>query len=398
MTATLKTSPFHPRTSALVQGGDLRRWAGYVMASAYELSHDREYAAIRSSAAVIDVSPLYKYSVRGPDAARLLDRVVTRDVTRCKVGQVIYTPWCDVDGKIIDDGTVARLSDDTFRMTSAEPSLRWLSLNAFGMNVAIEDVSDSVAALAVQGPSSRAVLAEAAEGDVGHLRYFRIIEAKIAGRRCEVSRTGYTGDLGYEVWTRADDALAVWDALFAVGARHQLTPAGVWALDVARIEAGLVMADVDYVSTNKALIEAQKSSPYELGLGWAVALDGGPFIGKKALAREEARGPAWQLVGVDVDWESLERQFAEVGLPPRLPTVAWRSSVPVFGDGRQVGYATSGCWSPLLKRLIALAHLEAEWAKPGTEINVEVTVEHRRKQARARVAKLPFFDPERKRA
>lgn len=395
---TLRTTPFHPRTAPLCQGRNWRRWAGYVVASSYELAHDREYHAIRSAAALFDVSPLYKYLVTGPDAARLLDRVVTRDVARCRVGQVMYTPWCDPDGKQIDDGTVSRLGEETFRLTAAEPNLRWLHLNATGLRVTIQDVSDRIAALALQGPASREVLRQVLDADVDGLKYFRVATGTLAGTPVTVSRTGYTGDLGYEIWLDPEAALAVWDEVVRAGEPYGLVPAGMLALDVARIEAGLILLDVDYVSAHRALIEAQKSSPFELNLAWTVALTKPRFVGRGALAREAARGPAWRLVGVEVDWTSLERLYLEAGLAPRLPTTAWRTSVPVYAGGRQVGYATSGCWSPLLKRYIALAHVEAAHAGPGSALEMEVTVEHRRKRAAARTVPLPFFDPPRKRA
>ena len=395
----LKYTPFHPRTSALMEGQAWRRWAGHLVASSYELTHDREYAAIRNAAALIDVTPLYKYSVAGPDAGRLLDRVIVRDVAKLKVGQVYYTPWCDAQGKVIDDGTLARLDERTFRMTAADPSLRWLSMNAVGMDVTVADATDTTCALALQGPSARAILERATQSkEATGLKFFRIVPATIAGVPVTVSRTGYTGDLGYEIWMPAERAVDVWDAIASAGQRYGLAPCGIWAMDVARIEAGLIMADVDYVSSHKALIEAQKSSPFELGLGWCVNLEKAPFVGKKALVAEKRDGSPWQFVGIDVDWDSLESVYAEVDLPPRLPTIAWRVSVPLYAEGRQVGYASSGCWSPLLKRYIALAHIETFWSKPGTLVEMEVTVEHRRKKALARVAETPFFNPERKRS
>jgi aminomethyltransferase len=381
-----------------MEGQQWRRWAGYVTASSYELTHDREYAAIRNGAALIDVTPLYKYLASGRDAARLLDRVVTRDVSKCRIGQVLYTSWCDAHGKVIDDGTVARLGETMFRLTSAEPSLRWLTLNAVGMDVTVEDITDRTAAFAVQGPTSRAVLAEATgAADVASLKYFRVVECRLGGVPVTVSRTGYTGDLGYEVFFAADRAVEVWDAIAGAGSRYGLAPCGIWAMDVARIEAGLVMAGVDYVSAHRAVIASQKSSPFELGLGWSVDFGGGPFVGRAALAAEASLGRSWRFVGIDVDWESLERCYHEVGLPPSLPTVPWRSSVPIYAGGRQIGYATSGTWSPLLKKYLALAHLEVPWTSPGTQVAIEITVEHRRKQALARVAELPFFNPPRKR-
>ena len=395
---SLRQTPFHPRTAALSEGQAWRRWAGYVVASAYELSHDREYHAIRSAAALFDVSPLYKYLITGRDAARLLDRVVTRDVGKAKVGQVLYTPWCDAEGKQLDDGTISVLAERTYRMTSADPNLRWLHLNAAGLDVAIEEVSERTAALSLQGPNARAILQIAAQRDLAGLKYFHLTDAKIRGTPVTISRTGYTGDLGYEIWVDAAQALPLWDALIETGTPYGITPAGMLALDVARIEAGLILIEVDYFSSRHALIEAQKSSPFELGLGWTVALGKESFSGKPALVRENERGPAWQFTGLAVDWESLERLYADVGLPPRLPTQAWRTSVPVYSGGRQVGYATSGGWSPLLKQYIALAHLEGTFGTAGTAVEMEITVEHHRKRAAARVTKLPFFNPDRKRA
>ena len=393
----LKITPFHARTAPLMEGQNWRRWAGYVVASSYDLLHDREYAAIRNSAALIDVSPLYKYLIQGRDAERLVDRVLPRDMTKAKLNQVMYTPWCDSSGKVIDDGTVSRLEETVFRMTSADPNLRWFHQNAVGLDVSISDISDQMAALSLQGPLARDIVM-AAGVDVSNLKYFRLTKGSIRGIPVTVSRTGYTGDLGYEIWVTAEQGVALWDALMDTGRAWGIVPSGILGLDVARIEAGLLMIEVDYVSAHHALIEDQKSTPYELNLGWTVSLDKGPFVGKKALVAEKKRGPAWQFVGIEVDWESLEGLYAERGLPPKLPSVAWRVSVPLYSGGRQVGYASSGCWSPILKRYIALAHLETAFAAPGTRVKMEVTVEHRRRQADAQVVKTPFFDPPRKRA
>ena len=294
----LKTTPFHARTAPLIQGQTWRRWSGHAVASAYDWTLDREYAAVRNAAAVFDVSPLHKYLVTGRDAARLLDRMATRNVIKTEVGQVQYTTWCDAHGKVIDDGTISRLSENVFRLTSAEPNFRWLHRNAFGLEVGIEDISERLGALALQGPLSRAVLNEAADHPVDALRYFRVMDNRIAGVEIQVSRTGYTGDLGYELWIPADRALEVWDALTAIGRNYGLAPAGIWALDVARIEAGLVMLDVDYHSSHRAMIEPQKSSPFELALDWTVTFEKGPYNGRKALAAEKARGPLWRFVGI----------------------------------------------------------------------------------------------------
>jgi aminomethyltransferase len=333
----LKTTPFHARTAPLVLGQNWRRWAGHAVASVYDWTHEREYAAVRNAAALFDVSPLHKYRITGPDAAKLLDRMVTRNVAKAKPGQVLYTPWCDARGKTIDDGTVSRLDDSTFRLTSAEPNFRWLHLNAFRLDVEIQDESDDYGTLALQGPLSRAVLNAVVDRSVDELKYFRVMEARIAGVDVQISRTGYTGDLGYELWIPAAKALAVWDALMTTGAGYGITPAGIWALDVVRIEAGLVMLDVDYHSSRHAMIEEQKSSPYELSLDWNVQLDKEAFNGKRALQGEHARGPAWRFVGIEVDLESFEALYSAAHLVPALPTVAWRASVPIYRENEQVG-------------------------------------------------------------
>ena len=371
-----------------------------MVASSYELHHDREYHAIRTSAALFDVSPLFKYHVRGPDAVRLVDRVVTRDVAGARVGQVLYTPWCDAAGKVLDDGTVSILAPDFLRVTAADPNYRWLCENARGLRVTVDDASESVAALALQGPNARTILEHATGTDLAGLRFFRLQNALLRGVPVTITRTGYTGDLGYEIWMDASQALPAWDALIAAGTPFGLTPAGILALDVARIEAGLLLLDVDYVSARKALIEPQKSSPLELGLEWTVGFDKPAFVGREALVAERERPAEWRFTGVEVAWEPLEALYTDLGLAPRLPTTAWRTSVPLYAPGseHQVGYATSGCWSPLLKRYLTLAHLEAPYAEPGRELDMEVTVEHRRKRARANVCALPFFNPGRKRA
>src|SRR5262245_2932746 len=391
-------SPFHSRTSSLCESMSWRDWAGYFAVSSYEVHHDREYNAIRNAAALIDVSPLFKYRVTGRDAIRLVDRVTTRNARKMSVGQVAYTHWCDGDGKVIDDGTVSRLAEDVVRWTAAEPSLRWIRENAFGLSVTVEDITDKTAAVALQGPTSRAILAACAEGDVAGLKYFRVMRSKIAGIPIDISRTGYTGDLGYEVWVDAERAEALWDALMAAGRPYDITPTGMLALDVARIEAGLILADVDYVGAKKALIPSQKYSPFEIGLGRLVSLDKQPYIGQAALRRESKAGPARQLVGLDVDWNDVERLYGDAGLAPQLPTTASCVSVPVYRDGLQVGKATSTTWSPTLKRMIALATVASEAAREGTKLQMELTVDHQRRQAGVTVAKLPFFDPPRKRA
>lgn len=391
----LHRTPFHERTSALCLPQNWRRWAGYIVAGSYELVLDREYWAIRNSAALIDVSPLMKYVITGKDAAALLHRVTTRDVHKMKVGQVAYTGWCDEDGKMIDDGTISRLEETTFRLTAAEPNLRWLMMNAVGMEVTIKEVTDEIAALSFQGPNTRKVLNIVADHSVDDLKYFRIMKNKIQGMDVTISRTGYTGDLGYEIWMGNKDALRIWDTLMDSGADFGITPVGILAMDMARVEAGLFMLDVDYTSTNHAWIEAQKSSPFELGLEWTVALDKpGYFVGRRALEREKREGSAWKMMGLEVDWVGMEKLFKAAGLPPQIPGMAMRGSLPVMVGSAQVGYASTATWSPLLKKYIALAHLQKPYFEVGTDVRLEVTVEHHRQHAPAKVVKLPFYEPE----
>jgi aminomethyltransferase len=391
----LKRTPFHARTAALCLPQNFRRWAGYVVAGSYDLVLDREYWAIRDAAALIDITPLMKYIIEGPDAAALLHRMTPRDIHKMAVGQVAYTGWCDDDGRVLDDGTISRLADDKFRMTSAEPSLRWLSMNAIGMDVTISEVTDQVAALSLQGPKSRAILNRVCAKPLDKLKYFRLAQNTLAGVAVTISRTGYTGDLGYEVWMDAGDALTVWDALIEAGNDYGIVPCGILAMDMARVEAGLFMIDVDYTAANHAWIAGQKSTPFELGLGWTVALDKpGYFVGRKALEREHAEGSAWRLVGLEIDWVGLEKLYAEVGLPPQIPGMAIRGSLPVMKDARQIGYASTSTWSPVLKKYIALAHLQRPHYEPGTRVFMEVTVEHHRRHAPGTVVKLPFYEPE----
>lgn len=392
-------TPFHPRTQKLCTSRFWKDWAGYHAVRSYDTTHDREYHAIRHAAALIDVTPLHKYDVTGSGAGECLGRILVKDVGALAVGRATYLCWCDDEGKVLDDGTVARLGDQRYRVTSNQPALGWLSRFATAHRVDVSDVSASVATLALQGPRSREVLRRIAGDDVAALRFFGVIRSSIAGVAVEISRTGYTGDLGYEIWMEERDALAVWDAVMEAGEPHRILPVGLDAMDVARVEAGFILNGVDYFSANRCLIEARKSTPYEIGLGWTVQLDRGPFQGQAALRAEKRRGPAWSLVGLELDWEEYEALFAEFGLPPQVPHGGWRDAVPVYDPrGRQVGQATSGAWSPILKKNLALASVRAPHGKVGTRLAMEVTAEFQRRTVTATVVKKPFFDPPRKRA
>ena len=392
-------TPFHARTSALCESHEWRGWSGYLAAALYEPYHEREYYTIRNAAALIDVSPLFKYEISGPDASRLVNRIITRDVNKCAIGQVLYTPWCDDDGKVIDDGTVSRLEENRFRVTAADPNLVWFQDCGYGLDARVYDVSEHLAALALQGPNARKILEEAlAEVNLDGLKYYRLAPARAGDFTLTVSRTGYTGDLGYELWVAPEHAVRLWDMLMENGRGYGIAPVGMVALDIARIEAGLLLIEVDYISSRKALIEAQKSSPYEIGLGWAVDLDKESFVGKQALLAEKQRGSQWKLVGLETDWESLEREFARVDLTPRLAGRASRSAVPIYKNGRHIGQATSHTFSPILKKYIAIGTVLGEHADPGAPVKMEFTVEYVRQQADAVLVKTPFYNPPRKRA
>ena len=391
-------TPFHERELALCESLNYREWSGYWAPSVYETHHEHEYNAIRQSAALIDVTPLYKYLLTGQDAAKLINRVITRDINKVSVGGVIYCCWCDEQGKIIDDGTISRLAENTYRWTAADASLRWLRQNALGLDVNIDDVSEQVASLALQGPTSGRLLATLTEAPIENLKYFRVTSGKIAGVPVEISRTGYTGDLGYEIWMPWKEAPQVWDALMEHGKRFDVQPAGMIALDIARIEAGLLLIEVDFISSKKALIDAQRYSPYELGLGRLVHLDKEHFVGRTALEAEHKHGATRQLVGLNIEWNDVDALYSEAGLAPQTPSTASRVHVPLYRSNNQIGKVTSSTWSPTLKRLIALGSVSSENAKVGTPLQMEYTVEAVRHKVTATVAPLPFFNPPRKTA
>ena len=388
----------HEKAFHLCESLNFREWSGYYAASVYETHHEHEYNAIRNAAAMIDVSPLFKYRISGRDAAKFVNRVISRDINRVAVGQVIYCCWCDEQGKVIDDGTISRLDEHLYRWTAADPSMRWFHQNALGLDVKIDDISSQLAALAIQGPTSGRLTKQVSDADIASLKYFRVTRGKIAGVEVDISRTGYTGDLGYEIWMPWNEAPKIWDALMEQGRQFDLQPAGMLALDVARIEAGLILIEVDYFSSKKALIESQKYSPYEIGLGRLVDLKKEHFIGREALEEEERRGPKRLLAGLDINWDDVERLYDSIGLAPQVPSTASRVAVPVYRGGVQIGKATSTTWSSSLKRMIALASISREHAAPGTELQMEVTVEAVRHKVRATTRDLPFFNPPRKTA
>ena len=393
----MRETPFHPRTSELCDIYNWSLWCNWLMPDMYAPDHIQEYFAVRTACGAFDMSPIPKYHIHGPDAERYLNRIVTQNVSRCAVGQALYTPWCDDEGKIMDDGILSRLDQQSFRLTTGDPWLHWLEDNTAGLNVTIEDIT-GMGLLALQGPKSRDLLKTLTDADLDNLGYFRVAKVELAGISVEVSRTGYTGDLGYEIWVKPHQAVQLWDAIFEAGQAYSLIPFGDYALEMARIEAGLLLADVDFISSKKAVYPFEKSSPLELSLGWSVHLDKEYFIGQKALLQERAQGLNWKTVGLELDLNALEAIYAEFGMPLYLPYEAWTEPVPIYADGQQIGKATCGMWSPVLKKYIAMARLRPKFARIGTSVNMEVTIDAQRKQAKASVVKMPFFDPPRKKS
>jgi len=397
-----RPTPLHQRTSELCTSLAFKEWAGCYAVCRYDTYHDREYYALRHQATLMDATPLYKYEVRGANAAELLSRVTVRDYSKHTIGRVSYVCWCDEHGKVLDDGTATKLADDHFRFTSADPALAWLQRNSRGLDVSVTDISRDMAAMALQGPLSREVLRPIVGSGIDKLKFFRAMPVRYAleGGDAEgvLTRTGYTGDLGYELWMDNEHAIPVYDAVMESGKPLGLLPMGLDALDVSRVEAGFLLNGVDYTSAKSAFIEKQKSTPHELGFDWMVKLEREPFVGQAAIRAEVQSGVKRRLVGLEVNWNDFEAIYESFGLAPHLTTETCRLGAPLYQDGRQVGYATSRTWSPTLKKYLALGTVAASHATPGTKLEIEVTCEYERHRAAAVVTKTPFFDPERKKA
>jgi len=390
---------FFPREQELNTKLAWGEWAGYYSAAVYADFHDIEYNAVREAAGVIDTSPLYKYVVKGPDAGRLMDRVMTRDISKLRVDRVYYTPWCDEDGKLIDDGTITRIAEDAYRVTAADQVGRWFAMNATGLDVEIQDVSETLAGLALQGKLSRDVLEKVTGQDWSGVPYFSRKVTTIDGVDVDVTRTGYTGDRGFECWVHTDGALAVWDAVFAAGQDYGIQPVGIRALDVCRVEGGLILADVEYSSARHVTSPELKYSPFEVGLGRFVDFaKGSDFIGRRALlAERKAGGPPRRLVGLELEWAGIEALFAKHGLAPAVSPLVHRDPVPVYKEGKQVGRATSITWGPTIKKMVGFGSLDKSFEAIGTRVSVEWSVEGERGKVGATVVPTPFLDLERKR-
>jgi aminomethyltransferase len=401
----MRTTPFYPRLSELNQTGLYGHWAGYLSALRYDLSAKHEYFAVRNSAGFFDTSPLYKYRITGPDSQRFLAGVMTRDVRRCRPGQAFYTVWCDDAGFVLEDGVLFRHAEDDWMLTAADPNLGYLDSLIGRLRVSIEDVSADYGALAVQGPRSRAILATLAP-EVNDLAYFGLTPAKIGGAPVTISRTGYTGDLGFEVFVESDDALAVLDKIIQAGDGQGFRPFGEDALLMLRIEAGLALINVEFSSARYAFTDAERFTPKELGFGWMLGKDGAalgddrPFVGRRAIERELREGTSrWATVGLWVDWQEFERLYLERGLvvPKDENPVPWESML--YGGAERderVGYATSLMYSPVLQRHIGMARVLPEYAATGSTVHLEITVDHEYLTVPATTDRMPLYNPARK--
>ena len=383
-TQPLLETPLHARTAPLCLTGDWSRWGGYLTVNSYR-NVAQEYFAIRNAATLFDLSPMRKYRIAGPDAERYLNRLLTRDVRKLKPGRVAYAVWCDDAGKVLDDGTVFRFGPDEFHIYSQERHLNWFLDSALGFDVEVADVSEDIAAIALQGPQSFSVLRALGLADSAALKPFDMAEFAIDGLAVTLSRTGFTGDLGYELWTDPAHAVALWDRLMAAGAGHGILAVGSAALDLARIEAGFPVANVDFIAAEQAMRATRRRSPLELGLGWMVDFGKGHFNGRRALLAERKHGGDTRLVGLDV-----------AGNKPA------RDALIYHGRNTEAGFVTSAMWSPTCKRNIALATLKRPFETGDqalwTEIYVKKEGKWEKVVAPCRIVERPFFNPPRRRA
>jgi len=396
----IRTTPFHERTRALNETGLWSHWAGHLAANRYQVSDKFEYFAVRNAAGIFDTSPLYKYRIAGRDAERYLAGILARDIRACPPQHAQYTTWLDDRGFVFEDGVIQRRAADEYLLTSAEPNFAYFADRVGRLQVIVEDVSLDIGALAIQGPRSRDLLARLVPG-VAELPFFGITAGEIGGKPVLVSRTGYTGDLGYEVWAQTPDALAVWDTLWEACHGQGVLPYGLAALYMLRIEAGLLLLGKDFDSSRFAFNDAHRSTPLELGWSWmfkGLTDDDRAFIGRRALEQEIAEKTSrWRMSGLVVDWEDYDRVYGDAGLiPPKEHAPVHEDWMVYDGDGSRVGYATSFMYSPVLQRHIALARVRPDLAAVGTRVQLEFTVDHHYEKVAAHVARLPLFNPPRK--
>lgn len=377
-------TPFYESYKHLIQNDRYEEWAGYTTLASFACS-GQEYFAVRNSCGVFDLCPMIKYDISGPDAERFMNRLVTRNIARMLPQRVTYTVWCDDNGFVIEDGTVFRFSPTEFRLCCAERQIEWLEDSAIGFDVRVTDVTEEVAGLAVQGPLSCYILKRMGLAGVENLKAFQLGTFKGKGFEVMVSRTGFTGDLGYELWVDPQHADVLWQALFAAGKSHGIRMIGSEALNMLRIEAGLIMVDVEFISCFHTVKLNRERTPFDLGLDWVVDLEKGHFNGRRALLEAKKKGVQRKLVGLDIDWNKQ----ADGAL--------------IYADAsgeKQVGEVTSALWSPILKQNIALAYLDAPWFEGNKPMWAEVYL-HRecqweRRMFQCRVTKKPFYSPKRR--
>ncbi len=402
----IRTTPFHSRLSELNTQGLYTHWQGHLSALRYTDAPKHEYFAVRNSVGVFDTSPLFKYRIHGPDAERFLEGVLVRDIRRCRPGTAQYTLWCDDRGFVMEDGVVFRHSETDFLLTAARPNLGWFTDLRGRLRVELEDVTENYGILAVQGPRSRAVLASLMP-EAESLPFFGIADTKLGSAPVTLSRTGYTGDLGFEVTVEADHAVDVLDTILENGRPHSIRPFGEEALMMLRIEAGLPLVDVEWHNSRLAFTDHERVTPTELGMGWmlrGIADDGRAFVGGHAIRKELAeKSSRWATVGIVVDWQAWDSLHREAGLlPPKDEHPLSYESVlhdrPTTAGGSQVGYVTSFVYSPVLQRHIGLARVRPDLAPPGSEVHMELALNHSNTTVLARTARLPLFNPPRKTA
>jgi aminomethyltransferase len=381
----LLTTPFHARERALSQVDSFVPWAGYTTVDVFT-NVGQEYFAVRNACSVYDLTPMVKYRIAGTGALRFLNRLVTRDLNKLKINRVSYCVWCNDEGHIIDDGTVFRVGEQEYRLCTAERQLDWLLDSAIGFDVDISEITDQIAALALQGPTACSVLHKIGLAGVEKLKPFEFGSFELDGKRVMVSRTGFTGDLGYELWVDPGHAVALWDALMLAGRSRGIRAIGSRALNMVRIEAGFLLPNVDFVSAENSVRLGTSRSPLELGLAWLVDFDKGHFTGRRALLEQKRSGLKRQLVGLDI-----------AGNKPATNALLYADR-----KGRtEIGNVTSAIWSPTCKRNIALAMVEAPHFALGSTVWAEIYLSRElvweRRMCRAQVVDKPFFAPERRR-
>lgn len=402
----IRTTPFHPRLSELNTQGLFTHWQGHLSPLRYTHAPKHEYFAVRSSVGIFDTSPLYKYRITGPDAESFLAGVLVRDIRGCRPGEAHYTLWCDDRGYVMEDGVVFRHSDNEFLLTAARPNLAWFQSLVGRLRVCLEDVSDDYGILAVQGPRSRTVMAALIPETQG-LGFFEHTAAKLGSAAVMLSRTGYTGDVGYELTVSAGKALEVLDAILEAGQPHGMRPFGEEALNMLRIEAGLPLVDVEWRNSRLAFSDAERVTPKELGMGWMLPAGRGgdrygdrAFVGRDAIRRELVDATSrWATTGIVVDWQDWDRLHREAGMLPVKNELPLPYESVLYDESKeQVGYATSLMYSPVLQRHIGLARVQPELAEPGTPVRIETSLLHHNTTVAASTTPLPHFNPARKTA